>query len=641
MLSPFSFANFLSTLRISVYAKNPGAENLPYSIRPKATISYSGGIFSMEKLKIKDIREEIIEHFRRKGPVTKNKDYGNQLFVLDDMLQKLPGRQIWKRDDEAAKMALTFTLCSNCYPGIDFSEEEEAEIMESIPDSSMPGEKTLQHLKDVFGGPVPDTNIRLSYAVAGEFLKGNVKPIIAFFEYTLFEYDSDNFMELTLKAYKELAFQMMCAEFAHYATASKQFFKMHGMIDCTQDNLEELAKTVIIGGKGNCVPVSEGTASDLKITPVEQLKSSERICKLRPEEILTGAIYLYLDRQEIAFTKLMDVLFDYCIVHMPHADWTRLLFLEEFEGHEPNDYDGLVDVFDDAIHLPCFYVDNLPANNEKVPVDTLPHEQFCLTPANILSALTKYPFYENIVYSKGLEEWFVNHGISREKAHDYTIIEAALSYSRLSDNTRVAKPAPVQESQPEPVDVSVYENEIASLKEEKAKLEEQVQTLQQKLNKTEKQLRVANYELNKRQDTNSLNEQVQMLTWKNQELTDALESITTAVAEEPAEPQNDVQFPYFTNKRVVLFGGHDTFRTALQKLLPDIRLMQPTELSMDVSPIRNADLLCLQPNKCNHPQYWNAVSTAKTNDVPCIHLRYANAELCAKAIVEKLESMTA
>lgn len=595
----------------------------------------------MEKLKIKNIREEIVEHFRRKGPVTKNKDYCNHLFVLDDMLQKLPGRQIWKRDDEAAKMALTFALCSNCYPGIDFSEDDEEKIKESIPDSSMPNEKRLQHLKDVFGGPVLDRNIWLSYAVASEFLKGNVKPIIAFFEYTLFDIDPDSLMKYALKAYKELAFQMMCAEFAHNTVVSKRFFQMQGMVDYTQDNLEELAKTVIIGDKGNCVPVSEGTTSELKITPVEQLKSSERVCKMRPDEILIGAVYLYLDRQEIAFTNMMGILLDYCIVHMPHADWTRLLFLEEFDGHEPNDYEGEVDVFDDAIHLPCFYVDNIPTNNVKIPVDALPHEQFCLTPANILSALTKYPIYENIVYSKSLEEWFVKHGISCEKAHDFTIIEAALSYSRMSDNIHGAKPAPVPESQPEPVDVSSYENEIASLKEEKLKLEEQVKTLQQKLNKTEKQLRVANYELNKRQDTNSLNEQVQMLTWKNQELTDALESITVAVAEEPVEPQNDVKFPYFTNKRIVLFGGHDTFRAALQKLLPDIRLMQPTELSMDVSPIRNADLLCLQPNKCNHPQYWNAVSTAKTNDVPCIHLRYANAELCARAIVEKLESMTA
>lgn len=592
----------------------------------------------MEKLKIKDIYAEAVEYFRNSGPKSPNVGYFNRL-MQHDIFQKVPSRQIWRRQNESLKLCVTFSLCSLCYPEKMLTDEAEQKLWDSIQDTSVLTEDKCQQLRDIFEGPVVSDYAELSYLIACEFFNGNMTPMQIFLQETLPESLWETHMREAVTACKEAAFQIMCMGWAEDKYISENIIPMSEMLDPFNESSIELAED-LIKDRTNIVPISEGRISDTSKIPAEQLKSSEKLCKMRPNKIMLGAILLYLDHQDIASTTIMGTLLDYCAFHMPIGGVRSLMFMSGLMKNLSSDSDGVVDIFQEPLHLPCYYSDKTLEQDSNISPDSLLCEQFCMTPAALLASYTGFPFYDNFTYSKSLEDWFVDHGVSREKAHDYAIIGAAISSARTTD-VMTDDACHSGECKPESVDVSAYEEQIASLTAEKEKLEEQVKMLQQKLNKSERQLRMANYELNKRQDTNSLNEQVQMLTWKNQELTDALESITAAVAEEPVEPQNDVKFPYFTNKRIVLFGGHDTFRAALQKLLPDIRLMQPTELSMDVSPIRNADLLCLQPNKCNHPQYWNAVSTAKTNDVPCIHLRYANAELCARAIVEKLEAMTA
>lgn len=100
---------------------------------------------------------------------------------------------------------------------------------------------------------------------------------------------------------------------------------------------------------------------------------------------------------------------------------------------------------------------------------------------------------------------------------------------------------------------------------------------------------------------------------------------------------DDIPFPYRTEKKVVIVGGFDVFHGELQKLLPDIQIVQATRRNADLTPIIRADLVCFQVNYCGHPQYYAAVKVVRNGNTPHLHLRNANAAICARQIVAMLE----
>lgn len=99
-----------------------------------------------------------------------------------------------------------------------------------------------------------------------------------------------------------------------------------------------------------------------------------------------------------------------------------------------------------------------------------------------------------------------------------------------------------------------------------------------------------------------------------------------------------IHFPYYTDKKVVVYGGFDSFLQELKKMIPNIRVI-PLVIHPDWSPLRNADIVFLQPNKMKHSNYYAALNAIKKTNTPYIHLKNASPKVCAEQIVTKLEKM--
>lgn len=123
---------------------------------------------------------------------------------------------------------------------------------------------------------------------------------------------------------------------------------------------------------------------------------------------------------------------------------------------------------------------------------------------------------------------------------------------------------------------------------------------------------------------------------KLMEMEETISDIADNSGSEDSGP-DEIPFPYRTEKKVVIVGGFDAFHGELQKLLPDIQIVQATRRNADLTPVARADLVCFQVNYCGHPQYYAAVKAVRSGNTPHLHLRNANAAICARQIVAMLE----
>ena len=93
------------------------------------------------------------------------------------------------------------------------------------------------------------------------------------------------------------------------------------------------------------------------------------------------------------------------------------------------------------------------------------------------------------------------------------------------------------------------------------------------------------------------------------------------------------EFPYTTQKRTVIFGGHDTFLKAIRPMLPDVKYVDVRNMAFSPEIIRNADVVWIQTNCMSHSQYASIVRYCKQAGVQMRYFVYAGAEKCAEQVV--------
>lgn len=102
----------------------------------------------------------------------------------------------------------------------------------------------------------------------------------------------------------------------------------------------------------------------------------------------------------------------------------------------------------------------------------------------------------------------------------------------------------------------------------------------------------------------------------------------------PELEELETVFPYNTSKRIVVFGGHDSWTREIRQRLPDVKFVH-----RDVTPtaelVRAADIVFVQTNCLNHPAYWKIVELCKSYKVKLRYFTKASAEISAKEIVRE------
>ena len=97
------------------------------------------------------------------------------------------------------------------------------------------------------------------------------------------------------------------------------------------------------------------------------------------------------------------------------------------------------------------------------------------------------------------------------------------------------------------------------------------------------------------------------------------------------EAEAAIEFPYQTKRRIVAFGGHDTWRKAIRPMLPDVRFFD-REMLPDINVIKSADVVWIQANAISHKFYYRIVDTARKENISVRYFGSASARKCAEQL---------
>ena len=180
--------------------------------------------------------------------------------------------------------------------------------------------------------------------------------------------------------------------------------------------------------------------------------------------------------------------------------------------------------------------------------------------------------------------------------------------------------------QDEKADKANFES-IDALKAELVRAKKEIKGLRKKLAETSR---------NAETERSKTAQELKTLRQEHRELSDLRELVFNKQLDNPnliEKVENDINYPYETKKRTVIFGGHDTFLKAIKPMLPSVRFVDSDNMSFNPEIVRNADVVWIQNNCISHPMYWSVVKNCKIYGVQLRYFAYASAEKCAEQLV--------
>jgi len=174
--------------------------------------------------------------------------------------------------------------------------------------------------------------------------------------------------------------------------------------------------------------------------------------------------------------------------------------------------------------------------------------------------------------------------------------------------------------------------------EEKVELvaPEEVERLKKELAQLKEQAKKANYSLSR--ENRELKEKLEKAEAAAGEMTQELADLREIVfnqqsgVEEKAT-ETKITFPYHTTRRIIAFGGHDSWLREIKFKVPDVRFMGEDISSPEI--IKRADVVWIQTNCIGHKSYYNIIDLARKYGRKVRYFKYASATKCAEQVVEE------
>lgn len=253
-----------------------------------------------------------------------------------------------------------------------------------------------------------------------------------------------------------------------------------------------------------------------------------------------------------------------------------------------------------------------------------------LSEAQLFYLATGYALPRDVVPSRRLTAWFVEQGLAEDRARELTwgamissylddwrnrdIWERDFSWDIPDDGGQ-----PVVENEPEAVpevqsnntsEVGELERQLREMRRALHDAERAAKQFQDRLLETEHQARSDHDELLQLRDT--------LFRIRSGEETEETDEVS-------------VELPCQIRRRVLAFGGHDTWRKAIKPLLPGVRFVDRETLP-DISALKIADVIWIQPNAISHKFYYRIIDTARKNGIPVRYFGFASARKCAEQL---------
>lgn len=99
-------------------------------------------------------------------------------------------------------------------------------------------------------------------------------------------------------------------------------------------------------------------------------------------------------------------------------------------------------------------------------------------------------------------------------------------------------------------------------------------------------------------------------------------------------PAKDITYPYQTERRIVVFGGHDSWAREIKPKLPGVRFVD-RDMLPNLEMIRRADVVWIQSNALSHAFYYRIIDEVRKYNIPLRYFSYASATKCAEQIVRE------
>ena len=177
------------------------------------------------------------------------------------------------------------------------------------------------------------------------------------------------------------------------------------------------------------------------------------------------------------------------------------------------------------------------------------------------------------------------------------------------------------------------EEQLREAREDNKQKEADLRKANDRIKELENLLASANKQ-NKR-EKQSYEDKLSALRMEHRELADLRELVFKEQndVQESTEISPDIELPYTTKKRTVIFGGHDRFLKAIKPMLPDVKFVDSKNMTYSPEIIRNADIIWVQTNHISHPQYWSIVKNCKMANKQLRYFTYVSAEKCAEQLI--------
>ena len=227
-----------------------------------------------------------------------------------------------------------------------------------------------------------------------------------------------------------------------------------------------------------------------------------------------------------------------------------------------------------------------------------------------------------------LEQWFAAQGLSEADSHAFAVAAMALS---MSDDMRTDVESGVWESggadlkylsaqTPDDVPAPDDAERVAELTRQLKAAKQAAHEKEQLIRQLEEQLR----EENKRAEQDRM---------ELRGLRDTLFRTRAGEVTDFAATENPIQFPWQVRRRVLIFGGHDTWSKSIRPLLPGARFFERESLP-DLNAIKGADVVWIQANALSHKFYYRIIETARRENILVRYFSFASARKCAEQVVE-------
>ena len=172
--------------------------------------------------------------------------------------------------------------------------------------------------------------------------------------------------------------------------------------------------------------------------------------------------------------------------------------------------------------------------------------------------------------------------------------------------------------------------------EEEDSAAEENEQLKKELAQLKEQAKKANYTLSR--ENRELKEKLEKSEAAAGEMTQELADLREIVFNQQSGAEEKtvevkITFPYHTTRRILAFGGHDSWLREIKFKVPDVRFMGEDISSPEI--IRRADVVWIQTNCIGHKSYYNIIDLARKYDRKVRYFKYASASKCAEQIVEE------